>query len=72
MYSFDYHRPASIKQAASLTRKIADSRLIAGGQSLVPALKLRLARAGGARDEDLLDEGEEQCAGDHGCYRSAP
>jgi len=44
MYAFDYHRPSSIKEAASLARKNADARLIAGGQSLVPALKLRLAR----------------------------
>jgi len=44
MYAFDYHRPSTIKEAASLARKHADAKLIAGGQSLVPALKLRLAR----------------------------
>ncbi len=56
MYSFDYHRPASIKQAASLARKITDSRLLAGGQSLVPALKLRLARAAALIDLGNLPE----------------
>ncbi len=44
MYAFEYHRPSSIKQAASLARKLADAKLIAGGQSLIPALKLRLAK----------------------------
>ena len=44
MYAFEYHRPSSIKAAASLARKLADAKLIAGGQSLVPALKLRLAK----------------------------
>lgn len=44
MYAFDYHRPGTIKEAASLARKLADAKLIAGGQSLVPALKLRLAK----------------------------
>ncbi len=44
MYAFEYHRPGTIKEAASLARKFADARLLAGGQSLVPALKLRLAK----------------------------
>jgi carbon-monoxide dehydrogenase medium subunit len=56
MYSFDYHRPSSIKQAASLARKIADSRLIAGGQSLVPVQKVRLARATALIDLGNLPE----------------
>ena len=44
MYAFDYHRPGTIKEAASLARKLADAKLIAGGQSLIPALRLRLAK----------------------------
>ena len=44
MYAFDYHRPRTIKEAASLLRKTEDATLIAGGQSLIPALKLRLAK----------------------------
>ena len=56
MYAFEYHRPASIKQAASLARKLADSRLIAGGQSLIPALKLRLSRAAALIDLADLPE----------------
>ncbi len=43
MYAFDYSRPESLKDAAAALRRNADARLLAGGQSLVPALRLRLA-----------------------------
>ena len=56
MYAFEYHRPTSIREAASLARKLADSRVIAGGQSLIPALKLRLARAASLIDLANLPE----------------
>ena len=56
MYAFEYHRPASIREAAKLARKLADSRVIAGGQSLIPALKLRLARAAALIDLGDLPE----------------
>jgi carbon-monoxide dehydrogenase medium subunit len=45
MYAFDYARPESLKDAASLLRKNAEAKPLAGGQSLVQALKLRLSRA---------------------------
>lgn len=42
---FDYHRPATIDEAvALLTRHGDDAKLLAGGHSLIPAMKLRLAR----------------------------
>jgi carbon-monoxide dehydrogenase medium subunit len=42
--SFDYHRPKSVQEAVSLLAKLGDdSRLLAGGHSLVPTMKLRLA-----------------------------
>ena len=44
MYAFDYARPTTLKDVASALRKHADAKLLAGGQSLVQALKLRLAR----------------------------
>ncbi|HEX2941640.1 MAG TPA: xanthine dehydrogenase family protein subunit M [Rhodopila sp.] len=41
---FDYERAASVEQASALlARHGDDARLIAGGQSLLPALNLRLA-----------------------------
>jgi aerobic carbon-monoxide dehydrogenase medium subunit len=42
---FEYHRPASATDAARLLHDLGDdAKVIAGGQSLVPMLALRLAR----------------------------
>jgi carbon-monoxide dehydrogenase medium subunit len=43
VYAFEYARPESVKDAASALRRNAEAKLLAGGQSLVPALRLRLA-----------------------------
>jgi aerobic carbon-monoxide dehydrogenase medium subunit len=41
---FAYHRPASLDEALTLIERYgADGRILAGGQSLVPALNMRLA-----------------------------
>ena len=50
MYSFDYQRPASTAAAASAFS--GDARYLAGGQSLVQAMKLRLSSS-----ERLVDLG---------------
>jgi carbon-monoxide dehydrogenase medium subunit len=44
MYSFTYHRPTTVRQAANLLAKTEDAKLLAGGHSLIPVMKLRLAR----------------------------
>lgn len=45
MYDFAYSRPASLKDAQSQLAKAGDDGVfMAGGQSLIPALKLRLRR----------------------------
>ena len=43
MYEFKYHRPATVRQAANLLVKNEDAKLIAGGHTLVPVMKQRLA-----------------------------
>ena len=43
MYDFAYHKPASLNDAANLTSG-EDRKLLAGGMSLIPSLKLRLNR----------------------------
>lgn len=43
MYAFNYHRPGSLDEAAALAAKLSDGKLLAGGQSLVQAMRLRLA-----------------------------
>ena len=49
--SFDYHRPKSVQEALALLGKLGDdSRLLAGGHSLIPAMKLRLATPGNLID----------------------
>jgi carbon-monoxide dehydrogenase medium subunit len=43
--SFDYKRPATVDEAvALLTQHGDDAKVLAGGHSLIPAMKLRLAR----------------------------
>jgi carbon-monoxide dehydrogenase medium subunit len=44
MYAFDYRRPASLKDAERELAAFPGSKLLAGGQTLIPALKLRLNR----------------------------
>jgi len=43
MYAFTFHRPQTLRQAAGLLTKNADAKLLAGGQTLLPTMKLRLA-----------------------------
>jgi aerobic carbon-monoxide dehydrogenase medium subunit len=40
---FDYYRPRSLAEATTLLRKHKESRVLAGGHSLLPAMRLRLA-----------------------------
>jgi aerobic carbon-monoxide dehydrogenase medium subunit len=51
--AFDYHAPASLPEAIALLSRLGDSaKVISGGQSLLPLLKLRLGAA-----EHLVDIG---------------
>ena len=45
--AFDYHRPASLDDAVKLLAQYGDeARVVAGGHSLIPMMKLRLAQPG--------------------------
>jgi len=45
--AFTYHRPSSVQEAVGLLAKLGDDgRAIAGGHSLIPMMKLRLATPG--------------------------
>jgi len=50
MYATNYHRPTSIADAIKLLKANDEAKLLAGGQTLIPTLKQRLARPG-----DLVD-----------------
>jgi carbon-monoxide dehydrogenase medium subunit len=52
MYSFNYTKAKSVAEAASLAAKGEDVKVLAGGQSLIAAMKLRLAKP-----SDLIDLG---------------
>jgi carbon-monoxide dehydrogenase medium subunit len=55
MYDFAYHKPATVNDAAKLIAG-ADSKLLAGGMSLIPSLKLRLNRYNALIDLGALPE----------------
>ena len=43
MYAFEYHRPQSVADAAKLLAGNGEAKLLAGGHTLIPTMKLRLA-----------------------------
>ncbi|HZS63952.1 MAG TPA: xanthine dehydrogenase family protein subunit M [Xanthobacteraceae bacterium] len=43
MYPFTFHRPKTVRQAVGLLNKNEDAKLLAGGHTLLPTMKLRLA-----------------------------
>ena len=52
---FEYHRPTSLDEAISLLGEIEDSRPLAGGQSLLPLMKLRFATPAALVDIGRID-----------------
>ena len=52
MHDFGYHRPASAADAAGLLAKSGEAKIVAGGMTLIPTLKQRLAQP-----SDLVDLG---------------
>lgn len=52
---FDYHRATSLEEAFSLLDQHQDAKLIAGGHSLIPMMKLRLAQPEAVIDIARID-----------------
>jgi carbon-monoxide dehydrogenase medium subunit len=52
MYEFNYHKPTSLEDIASLLGANEEAKLVAGGMTLIPTLKQRLAKP-----SDLVDLG---------------
>jgi carbon-monoxide dehydrogenase medium subunit len=50
MYEFNYHQPASLDEVARLLGADEDAKIVAGGMTLIPTLKQRLAKP-----SDLVD-----------------
>jgi carbon-monoxide dehydrogenase medium subunit len=53
MYETTYHRPSSVDEAAALFAKGKDAKYLAGGQTLLPVMKQRLASP-----SDVIDIGK--------------
>ena len=53
MYETTYHRPSTVAEAARLFAKGADSKYLAGGHTLLPVMKQRLASP-----SDVIDLGK--------------
>jgi carbon-monoxide dehydrogenase medium subunit len=49
---FAYHRPGSVQEAISILQADPDAKIVAGGHSLLPAMKLRLAAPSALVDLD--------------------
>jgi carbon-monoxide dehydrogenase medium subunit len=49
-YAFNYHRASSVAEAQALFAKAPEAKFLAGGQTLIPAMKQRLASP-----SDLID-----------------
>jgi len=56
MYPFSYHRPASLAEAVQILKGSSDGRCMAGGMSLIPTMKHRLASAADLVDLNGLKE----------------
>ena len=56
MYAFDYQRPTS-RDAAKTAASGADTRYLAGGQSLIQAMRLRLSQSATLVDLDQVAGG---------------
>jgi len=54
--NFDYHRANSVDEAESLCKTNTDASFLAGGHSLIPAMKLRLSEPGTLVDIAEIDE----------------
>jgi len=53
MYATTYHRPSSVDEAAALFAKGSESKYLAGGHTLIPVMKQRLASP-----SDVIDLGK--------------
>jgi len=50
MYEFQYHRPATLADASKILQANAEAKIVAGGMTLIPTMKMRLAQP-----SDLVD-----------------
>ena len=67
MYETTYHRPSSVDEAVALFAKGSESKYLAGGHTLIPVMKQRLASP-----SDVIDLGKiKDLVGHRGFRRRA-
>ncbi len=70
---FEYHRPASLAETFDLLDRYGDDgRILAGGQSLVPTLNMRLVTPRAVIDINRLPGLDDIRVDPRGARRSAP
>ena len=55
MYNFAFHRPTGLRQASNMLGKLDEAKILAGGQTLIPTMKLRLASPNNLIDLNTVD-----------------
>lgn len=68
---FQYLRPNTLAQVLEMLDNLDDAKILAGGQSLIPMMNMRLARPGALIDINGLDELGEIREEDGGLYVGA-
>src|SRR5438045_9359061 len=56
MYNFEFHRPSGLRQASNMLGKLDEAKILAGGQTLIPTMKLRLASPNNLIDLNAIAE----------------
>src|SRR5277367_3105525 len=70
--AFHYHRAGSLKEAAAMLSQLGDdAKLLAGGQSLIPLMKLRFANPAHLVDLNFIS-GTSYIKDDNGALRFGP
>ena len=55
-FNFEYHKASSVSEAISLLNQHDGAKVLAGGHSLIPAMKLRLSDPGVLIDIGKIDD----------------
>jgi carbon-monoxide dehydrogenase medium subunit len=55
MYNFQFHRPTGLRQASNMMGKLEEAKILAGGQTLIPTMKLRLASPNNLVDLNMVE-----------------
>ena len=56
MYNFTVHRPTSLRQAVNILAKDEEAKILAGGHSLIPVMKFRLASPSALIDLSKIED----------------